>query len=80
VINGQRSPGIVGYDDHDKDAGCGAGGTADRRIRAAWAAAHAPAAGVSPWARVAACAVPFTVLPSSAWRLVAVAAYAPLLL
>jgi hypothetical protein len=27
VMNGQQSPGIVGYDDHDKDTGCRAGGT-----------------------------------------------------
>ncbi|MFP3991179.1 hypothetical protein U9R90_27655 [Streptomyces sp. E11-3] len=39
------------------------------RLRAAWAAAHAPVAGVQRWARIAAYTVPFTVLPSSLWRL-----------
>ncbi|GAA3248223.1 hypothetical protein ACFO1B_39260 [Dactylosporangium siamense] len=39
------------------------------RLRAAWRAAHAPVAGVPRWARVAAYAVPFVVLPSSLWRL-----------
>jgi hypothetical protein len=48
------------------------------RIRAAWAAAHAPAAGVPRWARVAAYAVPFTVLPSSAWRIAACTFHAPI--
>ncbi|MER6255799.1 hypothetical protein ABT224_31055 [Streptomyces sp. NPDC001584] len=39
------------------------------RVGAAWKAAHAPAAGVPRWARVAAYAVPLTVLPSGIWRL-----------
>jgi hypothetical protein len=39
------------------------------RVRTAWRAAHAPVAGVPRWARIAAFAVPFTVLPSSLWRL-----------
>lgn len=39
------------------------------RLRAAWRAAHAPAAGVPRWARIAALAVPLTVLPSGLWRL-----------
>ncbi|MFI7465267.1 hypothetical protein [Nonomuraea sp. NPDC049646] len=39
------------------------------RLRTAWRAAHAPVAGVPRWARIAAYAVPFTVLPSSLWRL-----------
>jgi hypothetical protein len=48
------------------------------RIRAAWAAAHAPAAGVPRWARAAALAVPLTVLPSSAWRIAACTFHAPI--
>lgn len=39
------------------------------RLRAAWIAAHAPVAGVPRWARTAAAAVPFTVLPASVWRI-----------
>ncbi|MEV5824868.1 hypothetical protein AB0L25_04770 [Spirillospora sp. NPDC052242] len=39
------------------------------RLRTAWAAAHAPVAGVPRWARTAALAVPFVVLPASLWRL-----------
>jgi len=39
------------------------------RIRAAWAAAHTPVLGVPTWARTAAMVVPFTVLPSSLWRI-----------
>ncbi|MGW1378795.1 hypothetical protein ACWD6P_31645 [Streptomyces sp. NPDC002446] len=42
------------------------------RLRAAWAAAHAPVAGVPRWARLAAQAVPLLVLPSGIWRVVAV--------
>lgn len=42
------------------------------RLRAAWAAAHAPVSGVPRWARIAAYAVPLTVLPSSLWRVVGV--------
>lgn len=49
------------------------------RIRAAWAAAHAPAAGVSRLARIAALAVPLTVLPASAWRIAACTFHAPIL-
>lgn len=48
------------------------------RIRAAWVTAHAPAAGVPRWARVAAYAVPFTVLPSSVWRIAACTFHAPI--
>ena len=40
------------------------GMTTATKIPTAWAAAHAPAAGVPGWARVAAYAVPLTVLPS----------------
>ncbi|MEU2750902.1 hypothetical protein ABZ613_32380 [Streptomyces collinus] len=38
------------------------------RMRTVWAAAHAPVAGVPRWGRIAAYAIPFTVLPSSVWR------------
>jgi hypothetical protein len=48
------------------------------RLRAAWAAAHAPAAGVPRWARIAALAIPFTVLPSSAWRIAVCTFHAPI--
>ncbi|MFG2874395.1 hypothetical protein ACGFYU_05180 [Streptomyces sp. NPDC048337] len=40
-----------------------------RRMRAVWKAAHTPMAGVPRWARIAAYAIPFTVLPSGLWRL-----------
>lgn len=49
-----------------------------RRIRAAWAGAHHPAAGVPRWARIAALSVPFTVLPSSLWRVAACTFGAPI--
>ena len=49
-----------------------------RRIRAAWAAAHAPAAGVPPWARIAAHAIPLTVLPASLWRIAVCTFHAPI--
>ncbi|WP_049580253.1 hypothetical protein [Streptomyces sp. SBT349] len=39
------------------------------RVRAAWRAAHEPVAGVSRRTRLAAYAVPFTVLPAGIWRL-----------
>ncbi|MFB7609661.1 hypothetical protein [Streptomyces gardneri] len=39
------------------------------RFRVAWRAAHAPVSGVSRRTRLLAYAVPFTVLPSSLWRL-----------
>ncbi|MGK5739291.1 hypothetical protein [Micromonospora sp. URMC 103] len=48
------------------------------RLRAAWSAAHAPVPGVPRWARIAAYAIPFTVLPSAAWRLAAVVFHVPL--
>ncbi|PYC67701.1 hypothetical protein C7C45_20375 [Micromonospora arborensis] len=44
-------------------------GTGGSRLRAAWRTAHAPVAGVPRWARIAAYAIPFTVLPSGLWRL-----------
>jgi hypothetical protein len=39
------------------------------RLRGACAAAHHPVPGVSRWARNAAYAVPYTVLPASLWRI-----------
>lgn len=48
------------------------------RIRSAWAAAHAPVAGVSRGARIAALAVPLTVLPASVWRIAACTFHAPI--
>ncbi len=48
------------------------------RLRAAWAAAHAPVAGVPRWARLAALAVPFTVLPSSMWRIAVCTLHIPI--
>jgi hypothetical protein len=39
------------------------------RVRDAWAAAHHPVPGVPRWARNAAYAVPYTVLPASLWRI-----------
>ena len=44
------------------------------RLRAAWTAAHVPVAGVPRWARIAAFTIPFTVLPSSVWRIAFVTA------
>ncbi|MCG6494081.1 hypothetical protein [Kitasatospora sp. A2-31] len=49
-----------------------------RRLRAAWTAAHAVVPGVPRWARTAAFAVPFTVLPSSIWRIATCTFHAPL--
>ena len=49
------------------------------RIRAAWVATHAPAAGVPRWARMAAYAVPLTVLPSSVWRIAVCTFHAPIM-
>lgn len=49
-----------------------------RRLRAVWTGAHAPVAGTSRWARTAALAVPFTVLPSSLWRIAACTFHAPI--
>ena len=48
------------------------------RIRTAWASAHNPVAGVSRWARIAALAIPFTVLPSSLWRIAVCTFHAPI--
>lgn len=52
-----------------KAAGSAAGSAAGTWLGRAWRAAHAPAAGVPRWARIAACTVPFTVLPAGIWRL-----------
>lgn len=49
------------------------------RLRAVWAGAHAPVAGVPRWARVAALVVPLTVLPSSLWRISAVTLHLPIM-
>ncbi|MEU8119324.1 hypothetical protein AB0C21_11530 [Spirillospora sp. NPDC049024] len=49
------------------------------RLRAGWNAAHEPVAGVPRWARIAAMAVPFTVLPSGLWRIAAFAFHLPIL-
>ena len=48
------------------------------RVRRAWAAMHSPAPGVPRWVRVAAQAIPFTVLPSSAWRIAVCTFHAPI--
>ncbi|GAA2119296.1 hypothetical protein [Actinomadura alba] len=48
------------------------------RVRAAWTAAHAPAAEVPRWARIAAFAIPFTVLPAGIWRVAVVTFHAPI--
>jgi hypothetical protein len=47
-------------------------------IRGAWAAAHGAVAGVPRWARLAAYAIPFTLLPSSLWRIAAYTFHAPI--
>ena len=49
-----------------------------RRIRAVWVAAHVPAAGVPWWARIAASAIPLTVLPASMWRIAVCTFHAPI--
>ncbi|MFC4049139.1 hypothetical protein ACFOY4_05545 [Actinomadura syzygii] len=49
------------------------------RLRAAWGAAHEPVAGVPRWARIAALAIPFTVLPSGLWRIAAFALHLPII-
>lgn len=54
------------------------GGLPARRIRTAWAAMHGPAAGVPRWARIAALAIPLTVLPSSLWRIAVCTFHAPI--
>ncbi|WP_433463237.1 hypothetical protein [Spirillospora sp. CA-128828] len=49
------------------------------RLREGWIAAHAPVAGVPRWARIAALAIPFTVLPSGLWRIAAFALHLPII-
>jgi hypothetical protein len=49
------------------------------RLRAAWASAHRPVDGVPSWARTAALIVPFTVLPSSLWRIAGVGLHLPII-
>ncbi|WP_329150571.1 hypothetical protein OG275_37935 [Streptomyces niveus] len=41
-------------------------------LRGAWLAAHAPVRGVPRWAKMAAYAIPFIVLPSGVWRIATV--------
>jgi hypothetical protein len=48
------------------------------RLRDAWAAAHHPVPGVPRWARNAAYAVPYTVLPSSLWRIAVCTFHTPI--
>lgn len=48
------------------------------RVRAAWAVAHRAVPGVAGWERIAAYAVPLTVLPSSLWRIAACTFHAPI--
>ena len=49
-----------------------------RRIRTAWANAHDPVAGIPRRTRIAALAIPFTVLPSSVWRIAVCTFHAPI--
>ena len=49
------------------------------RLRAMWAAAHAPVNGVPRWARIAALAIPLAVLPSGLWRIAAFTLHLPIL-
>lgn len=49
------------------------------RIASLWAAAHEAVPGVPRWARIAAYAVPFTVLPASLWRIAACTFHAPIM-
>jgi hypothetical protein len=48
------------------------------RLRGAWAAAHRPVPRVPLWARNAAYAVPYTVLPSSLWRIAVCTFHVPI--
>lgn len=48
-------------------------------VRTAWRSAHEPVAGVPGWARIAAYAIPYVVLPSSSWRILAVVFEVPLM-
>lgn len=49
-----------------------------RRLRDTWSAANDAVPGVPRWARIAAHAVPFTVLPASIWRIVVCTFHAPI--
>ncbi len=49
-----------------------------RGIRSAWSTAHTAAPGVPRWARLAAYAIPFTLLPSSLWRIAAYTFHVPI--
>ncbi|WP_051466964.1 hypothetical protein [Actinomadura oligospora] len=49
-------------------------------VQRAWHVAHEPVRGVGRWTRIAAYAVPLTVLPSSLWRIVVFTFHAPILL
>lgn len=49
-----------------------------RGIRNAWKAAHTPVGRVPRWARLAAYAIPFILLPSSLWRIAAYTFHAPI--
>lgn len=48
------------------------------RLRDTWAAAHHPVPGVPRWARNAAYAVPYTVFPSSLWRIAVCTFHVPI--
>lgn len=49
------------------------------RLRAGWRSAHDAVDGVPRWARIAALAVPFTVLPAGLWRVAAFALHLPII-
>lgn len=49
------------------------------RVRAGWRSAHGAVDGVPRWARIAALAVPLTVLPAGLWRIAVFALHLPLL-
>lgn len=49
-----------------------------RRLRDAWTAANEALPGVPRWARIAAHAVPFTVLPAGLWRIAVCTFHAPI--
>lgn len=49
------------------------------RVRAGWRSAHDAVDGVPRWARIAALAVPFTVLPAGLWRIAAFTLHLPII-
>ncbi len=49
------------------------------RVRAGWRSAHDAVDGVQRWARIAALAVPFTVLPAGLWRIAAFTLHLPII-